>query len=844
MEILKLTLIPINNREFTVSAESYGSERSQLPFFDDSGNSHIYTVLNALNAITKKYSSQNNDREWMINAGLLNPEYSNFYHDQMREIIGKQLYTALFPGNIKPPFNQTDLHISIEYDFKTIKDSNLSLYPWHLAHDSHDFLVQKGLSFSYSIAHPNSLPSGKRKIDKLKVLVISSQAADGNLEKLTNQETLINDSLQQLRYQGKASLLSWHESQTPTYTTLRNYLTENRRNKDKMPDIIHFNGHGVFKRQCDNPSCPKSGTNEIFFNKGVANCQHCGSPLKNPTGFLLFPDEQGNADYISAERFADLIEICDPKPQLIVITACKGAYADYSNSVFNGVAQNLLQKVPAVVATPFSISENSLKGFIEQFYRVLSNGTSSLLEAVRLATNEMKFKDYEWYRPVIFLRHDGDKNGYLFEFEETADLSAILNNKKQKKEELLDFFRSNWHSHQQLFTQAYQFSLSLRDIQIPSNDDPIKSIQDVELNKAINNIEKLDNYKSNNFSLIDYLIGYLRLNIQDTSSQIYQRLDEWIKNVTNHADLINIVQQKINIIPNLQERYDPCLLITIDEGNNYNLIIKAWLIENINQYDQDCYFQDQDHSNCQDNCSSQYNNKWEEITRDGKYEIQGFNNLSDGLPKLIDNLLFKVSDKVGRVGKIQFFLPCKFIAPIDSFSIRRQGGYLSLGAHYEVNIRFVERTKKPVNIEEKEIMMQWRNNCRQLKEIIDNRQSINFMELEYSDNRNQLIQLLNQQLAIRLNFAVVSDKIETVMNVLYNTSIPLAIWVREEVDNYQQNLDRICRQSRCLNTLSEVVRNQRLEAEENNHHIGRHLSFLWDDYYLLPPKPSDKFKQI
>ncbi|MBD2135807.1 CHAT domain-containing protein [Sphaerospermopsis sp. FACHB-1094] len=833
MEILKLTLTLIDNRKFNVSAESYGSERSQLPFFDDGGNSHIYTVLNALNSIDNKYSSQNNDREWMKKEGLLDPKDDNFYNTKIRETIGQKLYQALFPGNIKPAFNQTNLHIHIEYDFRTINDSNLSLYPWHLVHDGTNFLAQKGLSFSYSIAHPNFLPSGKRKIDKLKVLIISSQpissqAADGDLQRLTNQEPLINNSLQQLRDQGKASLLSWHESQTPTYITLRNYLTENRRNKDKMPDIIHFNGHGVFKRQCDNPYCPKSGTNEIFFNKGVTKCQHCGSPLKNPTGFLLFPDKEGNADYISAEKFAHLIDICDPKPHLIVITACKGAYADQSDSVFNGVAQNLLQKVPAVVATPFSISENSLKGFIEQFYRILSNGKSSLLEAVRLATNEMKFKDYEWYRLVLFLRHDGDKDGYLFEFEEKAYLYAILNNRKQRKEELLDLFKSNWHSNQELFTEAYQFSLSLRDIHIPSNDDPIKSIKDLELNTAINNIKKLDNYKSNNFSLLDYFIGWLTLNIQDTSSEIYQKLDEWMRSVTNHADLINIVQGKINITINAQERYDPCLLVAIEEGNNYHLIIKAWLIENINQYYQYCYLQD--HSDFQYNSNSQYNNRWEEITRDGKYEIQGFNNLAVDLPQVIDDLLFKVRDEVGIVKKIQFFLPYKFIAPIDSYSINRQGDDVSIGAHYEVNIRFLERTRKPVNIQTKEIKIKWRDNCRKLQTIIKNKQSINFTSLEYSDNRDQLIDLLNQQLAIRLNFAVVYDKIEKVMDVLYNTSIPLAIWVREEIDNYNNILDIIC-QSPCLNTLSKKVKEQR----KNNDHIGRHLSFLWDDYYLLPP---------
>ena len=159
--------------------------------------------------------------------------------------------------------------------------------------------------------------------------------------------------------------------------------------------------------------------NEIFYNRKIEKCKFCESRLKDGTGFLLFENEEGQPDYISAEQFTNLVKNSQPKPQLIVITACQSALAHQHDSVFNGVAQKLLQIVPAVVATPFSISQDSTTDFIDQFYRVLGNGKSSLLEAVKRASETMKYCEYEWYRFVVFLRYDGDEDGYLFDFQET-----------------------------------------------------------------------------------------------------------------------------------------------------------------------------------------------------------------------------------------------------------------------------------------------------------------------------------------------------------------------------------------------------------------------------------------
>ena len=94
--------------------------------------------------------------------------------------------------------------------------------------------------------------------------------------------------------------------------------------------------------------------------------------------------------------------------------------AQGDESVFNGIAQELVRYgVPAVVATQFSLSENSAIDFSKNFYQTLAID-DSLLEAVRYTCEvaiEEKYKELEWYRPIVFMRHVGIEDGRLFDFD-------------------------------------------------------------------------------------------------------------------------------------------------------------------------------------------------------------------------------------------------------------------------------------------------------------------------------------------------------------------------------------------------------------------------------------------
>jgi WD40 repeat protein len=426
MEILKLILSPIDGKKFRIIVDKYGQINSELPFSDGQEDPKLFTVLYALNTLNPNYSPSNaDDIDWMVEKGLLYNDKQSF-HPKMRENIGQELYKALFLDRVRDALYEAlakansnpgreRLHIQIQYDANTLEKSRLPLYPWHLVHNGQDFLAQNRATFSYLIAHQNSLQKRKRRVGQIKILLISSTSAEKDEERLRSKELKIREGLKKAEEEERAYLLPWYQPtiEKPTFNVLSAYLTNHKNNKDKIPDIIHFDGHGFFKRRCNNPYCPKEGTNEVFYSINTQRCSFCNALLTEPQGFLLFESDEGKPDYISAERFAELVG--RSKAALVVITACNSAHVDESDSVFNGIAQRLLREVPAVVATPFKISQESLTNFVEQFYRALG-AKESLLEAVKQASSNMRYQEYEWYRPVIFLRHQGNEDGYLFQF--------------------------------------------------------------------------------------------------------------------------------------------------------------------------------------------------------------------------------------------------------------------------------------------------------------------------------------------------------------------------------------------------------------------------------------------
>ena len=71
--------------------------------------------------------------------------------------------------------------------------------------------------------------------------------------------------------------------------------------------------------------------------------------------------------------------------------------------------------------------------------------------------------------------------------------------------------------------------------------------------------------------------------------------------------------------------------------------------------------------------------------------------------------------------------------------------------------------------------------------------------------------------------------------------MPLAIWGRQnlvQVTN-EAELDRVLNDC-CLDELPHTVKEERRAARRmaEDSHVGHHLSLLWDDPYLVPPRSA------
>lgn len=398
---------------------------SSLPFIDDEGKDWRSTIIRTLELSSfspKDFSIE--EQDWMVEKAILASDRLTFHHDYLVN-IGRGLYQSLFPqGSIVEQllqesirfaeYKSSKLLVRLKFQEDVVGRLRLPDYPWELAYGGY-FLCHRQVEFSRYIAD-RTVPPNSPAIEKLNVLLVSSSAFDEDIglkKFLSEERTAIFEGLKAASDRGDIFL---EELEKPTFARLRKYLTE--RTPGERPNVLHFDGHGLFGKQCSNPKCRA-------MNKGtkLQECQKCKMRLwGQPQGYLVFEDESGNPDYVSAETLGTLLlqsGFSDGSNQvggvaLAVLSACQSGMAIAGDSVFNGAGQNLIShRVPAVVAMQYSVKVDSASKFVEQFYRSLGQ-KQSLALAIGKGREAMDVKGNQWYRPVLYLRWKDNDGGQLF----------------------------------------------------------------------------------------------------------------------------------------------------------------------------------------------------------------------------------------------------------------------------------------------------------------------------------------------------------------------------------------------------------------------------------------------
>ncbi len=426
MNLLELRFYPIEGKQhcFKVSVEGSSGEvhhEPSLPFLEGEIpdiRDRRFTIVKVLEST--RFNKNNFDeleQAWLVREQLL-LEDKTALKPGFLATIGRRLYQVL-GQNIQQVIEaevakakRTWLHIRLRFPADDPKYVRLTDYPWELLHNDYKFLTHQGVTFSRYIAYRSPRPN-LPPVERLNVLLISSGAGDERmkLEPLPSVEReAIALGLQKAQEQGKIKL---ELLKPPTLKTLRTRLLE-RQNRQN-PHVLHFDGHGFFGKRCNQTGCRKA------YKQNVTQCE-CGAPLGEPQGYLVFEQSDRTADYVSAKELGELLGNLERREQpnlepgiaLVVLSACRSGMSRLSESVFNGVAQNLIgQGVPAVVAMQYSISVSAASAFSEYFYRSLGE-KEALAIALRRGQSAMGIEGNQWYRPVLYLRWEDNQGGQLF----------------------------------------------------------------------------------------------------------------------------------------------------------------------------------------------------------------------------------------------------------------------------------------------------------------------------------------------------------------------------------------------------------------------------------------------
>lgn len=141
---------------------------------------------------------------------------------------------------------------------------------------------------------------------------------------------------------------------------------------------------------------------------------HGGFDEQAQDGVLVLEDENGNSRSVSAQNLGMILH--DHRSlRLVVLNACEGARSSRADP-FAGVAPSLIQqRIPAVIAMQFEISDGAAITFSHEFYAALADGypvDAALAEARKSIFAQGN--EVEWATPVLYLRAP---NGQIFDIQ-------------------------------------------------------------------------------------------------------------------------------------------------------------------------------------------------------------------------------------------------------------------------------------------------------------------------------------------------------------------------------------------------------------------------------------------
>src|SRR5512143_583616 len=212
----------------------------------------------------------------------------------------------------------------------------------------------------------------------LKLLAVISSPHDYPPLDVNREWEKLNEALHDIVQQGLVKVERLADAQL---TTLQRQLRQSEYH------IFHFVGHGAFSKETQD-------------------------------GVLLLEDEANRGRQVSGQDLGTLLY--DQRTlRLVVLNACEGARTSRTDP-FAAAAQSLVQqRIPAVIAMQFEITDDAAITLAHEFYGALADGypVDAALGEARKALFAQG-NDIEWGTPVLYLR---SPDGRIFDVERVSE---------------------------------------------------------------------------------------------------------------------------------------------------------------------------------------------------------------------------------------------------------------------------------------------------------------------------------------------------------------------------------------------------------------------------------------
>lgn len=318
--------------------------------------------------------------------------------------LGRRLFGAVFSGEVERRFRECQVEaerasgtggrgLRVRLTFDRAEDfALLATPPWELLLDDRQYLALDRRTPVVRSHNQGRSPQRAVAVSPLRVLLADSRPT--GFRRLDTKSEMH-------RIRGA---LSGQSSIEPVVLAHPNIRTLRERLYDGGFQILHFMGHGGFRR----------GSKEEFV--------------------LWFEGEHGEAEGVTGELLAEFIKDL-PQLRLVVINSCWGGALPRrrGQDPFTGVASALMVRdIPAVIAMQFPISDSAAIAFSEVLYRRLSKGdrvgaavTEGRLEILRRLPGSL-----EWGTPVLLL--SGDDR--LFEVPTVLEIETSHSREQEVRE--------------------------------------------------------------------------------------------------------------------------------------------------------------------------------------------------------------------------------------------------------------------------------------------------------------------------------------------------------------------------------------------------------------------------